>query len=414
MGFATLPLTIAQDSTRMVKQKSLSSKADDVERMLKKGAAPKTIAKKYEEIGQDFKLNGQNSKAIQYFNKAVEYYNKAKLKEEASRVLREIAKIQEVNLDYDAAAGNYEKAANAGNSSISRSDAARMNAPSTASKISYNQQSIEMIQSQQVDDIPIQDQVFTYSNQATLLESTGKKEEAISYSKEALKVLEDKSQTDDTREIAQMKIQVSHQLSDLYLKNEQFDQAINTAITTRQIALESGDMRLIVESSEDLSALYLRNNDSNNALLILKDAYRMAMNSGRTTDARLALSALINYFSDQRDTESQLFFYEDFTNQLETLIARDSSLLDEKIFYAKEERIEQLEIERALQDELLDQSRNFNYGLVVFFVALFLASAFLFWSFMIFQFSVESTIFCFFLFYFPYFGQIHLGLSALN
>jgi len=372
----------AQDSSRIVKQKSLSSRADEVERLLKKGAEPKVIAQKYEEIGREFKLNGQNNKAIQYFNKAVEYYNKAKLKDDASRVLREIAQIQEVNLDFEAAADNYEKSAIVGNSAISKTDAQRVSAPSNESKIAINQRNIENIREKETDEVALNDRVLTYSNQATLLESTGKTAEALSYSKEALQILEDKSTAKDSREFTQMKVQLSNQLSDLYLKNEQIDNAISTAIASRQMALESGDMALVVKSSADLSELYMKNKEPDNALLVLKDAYRMALNSGRTLDARLALTALIKHFSEQDDTEAKLFFYQDFVSQLETLIARDSSMLDEKIFYAKEERIEQLEKERALQDELLDQSRNFNYGLVVFFVALFLASAFLYWSLM--------------------------------
>jgi LytS/YehU family sensor histidine kinase len=68
--------------------------------------------------------------------------------------------------------------------------------------------------------------------------------------------------------------------------------------------------------------------------------------------------------------------------QLDELIRRDSSMIDQKIFQAKEERIEQLEKERALQNQLLVQTRNWNYGIITFFVVLFLASSFLFWSFM--------------------------------
>lgn len=375
----------AQDTSKVYKKEKvskLSSKADDVERLLKKGAEPKVIAQKYEEIGREFKLNGQNNKAIQYFNKAVEYYNKAKLKDDSARILREIAQMQEQKDNLLEAAEAYEMSAAMSNSVISRNDAARVQAPSTESKILYNQQNIDNYKGASAKDYIEEEKALAYQTQAKLLQEVGKKEEALNYSKEALQILENKKNGAPTAEVQRMKIEVSGQIAELYNNTNQFDQALNTAVDTRQLALQSGDLSMIVKSTSDLADLYRQNQEPDNALLVLKDTYRMALQSGRTLDARSALIELVKHFAVEDDFDAQLFFYQDFIGQLETLIARDSSMLDEKIFYAKEERIEQLEKERALQDELLGQSRNFNYGLVAFFVALFLASAFLFWSLM--------------------------------
>jgi two-component system, sensor histidine kinase YesM len=375
----------AQDTSKVYKKEKsskLSSKADEVERLLKKGAEPKVIAQKYEEIGRDFKRNNQNNKAIQYYNNAVEYYNKAKLKDDAARILREIAQMQEQKENLQEAAAAYEMSATMSNSAVSRNDAARVQAPSTESKILYNQQNIDSYNSASADDFVEAEKALAYQTQAKLLQEVGKKEEALNFSKEALQILENKKNGAPTAEVQRMKIEVSSQIAELYNNTNQFDQALNTALDTRQLALQSGDLSMIVTSTSDLADLYRQNQEPDNALLVLKDTYRMALQSGRTLDARSALIALVKHFDVEEDFDAQLFFYQDFIGQLETLIARDSSMLDEKIFYAKEERIEQLEKERALQDELLDQSRNFNYGLVAFFVALFLAAAFLFWSLM--------------------------------
>ena len=376
----------AQDSSKVLKKEQkgkLSSKADEVEMLLKKGAESKIIAAKYEEIARDFKFSGQTNRAIQYFKKAEEYYNKAKMKDASARVLREIAQLQESKQELEDAYITYEKSAEISNSTMSRNDASRVAAPTAESKIQFNQQNIDKIREKDTDlNLSAEEVALTFSNQAKLYDEVGKKEEAIKYKKEAIQVLNEKQVPNGNLETKKMKVDLSSQLAELYAKNQQYDEALQAALEAQTMAKKSGEPSLFVQSSIDLADLYSQNSDSENALLVLKDAYRMALKSGRTKDARMALQALIRHFSEQKDDDSQLYFYNDFIGQLDNLIARDSSLLDEKIFYAKEERIEQLEKERALQDELLDQSRNFNYGLVVFFVALFLASAFLYWSLM--------------------------------
>lgn len=374
----------AQDSTKIPRQKNLSTQADDVEVLLKKGAEPKTIAEKYEEIGRTFKLNGQNEKAIQYFQKAADYYKKAKSKDDASRLLREIAQMRERKEELKEAVELYEQASSLSNSVLNKNDAVRASVPDAESKIIINQQNLNALPPEMSNDLEVQEKAINLSNQAKLYDEIGKKENALTYSIAALNVLESKGTMamGNSKEITKMKIEVNAQIAELYLKNQQFDDALMALKRARELALESGDLALIVQSSADLAEIYKSNNDREKALFILKDAYRLALNSGRTLDARKALLSLVKYYHEGQDIDSQLFFYADFIEQLETLIARDSSMLDEKIFFAKEERIEQLEKERALQDELLSQSRNFNFGLIVFFVALTIVSIFLLWSFM--------------------------------
>jgi hypothetical protein len=44
--------------------------ADELETLLKNKAKPELIAAKYEQLAREFKVKGDNNKAIQYFNKA--------------------------------------------------------------------------------------------------------------------------------------------------------------------------------------------------------------------------------------------------------------------------------------------------------------------------------------------------------
>jgi len=205
---------------------------------------------------------------------------------------------------------------------------------------------------------------------------------AQDYRAEAFQVVSQANLDNPRPELVVLQSKISADLAQNYVKQNRFEDAIMAVNASRELAIQTGNVQLAVENSIKLADLYLQSDQFEKGLLILKDAYRLALSVGRTMDARAALLALNTYFQKNKDTESQLFFYEDFVKQLDELIRRDSSMIDQKIFLAKEERIEQLEKERALQGQLLLQTRNWNYGIIVFFLVLLVASAFLLWSLM--------------------------------
>jgi two-component system sensor histidine kinase YesM len=374
-------MLFAQDTTRVIKQQSLSTMADEIERLLKEGASSSVLAKKYEALAREFKIQNQPERAINYYNKAAEHYKLAKMNDDASRMYREIAKLNEAQMDMPAAAQNYNSAAKLSKPAMNSNDAARVAAPSVEEKIQANDHNYRLIQSDSKLYEAEEVAVVLY-NQGSLKEEAGFAVEAQSLKMDAFQLVSTANIDTPRPELVALQSKIGADLADDFVKQNRMDDAIKTMIVSRDLAFQTKNVQLAVENSIKLADLYLQSNQYEQGLLTLKEAYRLALSVGRTLDARAALLALNAYFLKNKDTESQLFFYEDFVRQLDELIRRDSSMIDQKIFQAKEERIEQLEKERTLQNQLLVQTRNWNYGIITFFVVLFLASSFLFWSFM--------------------------------
>ena len=374
-------MLFAQDTTNIPKQQSLSSMADEIEKLLKQGAPSSVLGKKYEALAREFKIQNQPDKAILYYNKAAEHYKSAKMNDDASRMFREVAKLQEAQMDMPAAAQNYNSAASLAQPTVNRNDAYRVSAPSVDDRIQANENNAGLFEADALNE-PVEEIVTVMYNQSALLDQAGRNAEAQSYKIEAWNVVTQANLTEPKPELVALQTKISSDLADDFMKENRIDDAINTVNASRELAIQTGNIQLTVENSIKLADLYLQSDQFEQGLLTLKDAYRLALSVGRTMDARAALMALNDYFEKNKDPESQLFFYEDFINQLDQLILRDSSMIDQKVFQAKEERIEQLEKERALQGQLLLQTRNWNYGIIVFFLVLLVASAFLLWSFM--------------------------------
>jgi two-component system sensor histidine kinase YesM len=374
-------MLFAQDTTKVPKQQSLSAMADEIEKLLKEGAPSSVLGKKYEALAREFKIQNQPDKAIFYYTKAAEHYQSAKMKDDASRMYREIAKLQESQMDMPGAAMNYSNAGLVNNSQQNRTDAIRVSAPSIEQKIQAADDNYRLIEADR-DNYDLEEVAVGIYNQGSMKEEAGFAVEAQSLKLDAFQLVSTANLETPRPELVALQSKIGADLADDFVKQNRMDDAIKTMMVSRDLAFQTGNVQLAVENSIKLADLYLQSDQFEKGLLILKDAYRLALSVGRTMDARAALLALNTYFQKNKDTESQLFFYEDFVRQLDELIRRDSSMIDQKIFLAKEERIEQLEKERMLQNQLLVQTRNWNYGIITFFVVLLLASSFLFWSFM--------------------------------
>jgi len=73
---------------------------------------------------------------------------------------------------------------------------------------------------------------------------------------------------------------------------------------------------------------------------------------------------LSDYYKKQGNKTKAIELYDQFLNDFDRLVQADSSLVDAKIFQVTEEKIKQLEKERALKDELITKKNKFNYVLI--------------------------------------------------
>ncbi len=96
----------------------------------------------------------------------------------------------------------------------------------------------------------------------------------------------------------------------------------------------------------------------------MQEAYNVAVDNGQTLNAKNSLESLVEQYTKTKQPQKALEAYADFMNRLESLVKGDSTLIDDKFFHVQEEKIVQLEKERALKDELILKQNKFNYVLI--------------------------------------------------
>ena len=103
---------------------------------------------------------------------------------------------------------------------------------------------------------------------------------------------------------------------------------------------------------------------SEEAIKLLKNAYGIALEKGHTLEAQKSVKRLDSLYNIANNTNASIQLYRDFLGKLPNLVAKDRSLVDNKILEDTEQRISQLEKERELKDELIRKKNVFNYSLI--------------------------------------------------
>lgn len=342
-----------QGNTSKLKEKSSS-----VEKSLKKGESGNDVAKKYEILAKELFDYKDYSKAEEYQQKAVDVYKKNKNKDKLADALRTLAKIQEAQNKTTDAIESYDNASKnsrlTNQSSLNTSDVKRLksnNNPDEKSKsINSKIQNLKTNSSNNKEDI-----VDAYKQMAEVNIEQKNTTKAIENYNNALSNV-----TNNTSEANNIKSEIA----DLYAKNNELDQAISIKNTVVQNADSFKNVTQQIEKRQELAKLYILKNDNNKALQLIQEAYNLALNKGKTIEAKNTLIQLIDYFKSKKDDKKTLELYENFLLKLESLIKSDSSLIDRKLFELTDSKIKQLEKEKSLQDELISKKNAFNYFLI--------------------------------------------------
>ncbi len=118
------------------------------------------------------------------------------------------------------------------------------------------------------------------------------------------------------------------------------------------------------QSDSGLADIYIKKNDPEEAVSLLKNAYGIALNKGHTMEAQKSVKKLDSLYAISGNTDASVHLYRDFLGRLPDLVSKDRSLVDNKILADTEERVSQLEKEKELKDELIRKKNVFNYGLI--------------------------------------------------
>jgi two-component system sensor histidine kinase YesM len=346
---------MAQDSikTKMSKS-SVSKKAKEVEQTLSK-SNPENTADKYVELANELDKKGDYAKAEDYLKRALPIYQKQKSKDKIASTTRSIAQIQEKQNKVDDAIKNYqsasEEAVNVGFSRVNSNDASRLQNKNPRIQADYLESNIKILEKEGKKE----EAAEAYIQKAVVDLKSENKEMAIENYEKAIAVSKDKPE-----EVLKIKSEISK----VYASENNLDKAIEITKNTISEAEKIGSVSQQIEQQQTLADLYFKNENQDDAIVLLEETYNLALKNGRTFDAKKAMLALSDYYREKGNQSKAIELYDQFLNDFDRMIQADSSLVDAKIFQVTEEKIKQLEKERALKDELITKKSKFNYVLI--------------------------------------------------
>lgn len=346
---------MAQDSIKTkVNKSSVSKKAKEVEQTLSK-SNPESTADKYVELANELDKKGDYAKAEDYLKRALPIYQKQKNKDKIASTTRSIAQMQEKQNKVDDAIKNYQSASeesvNVGYSRVNSNDASRLQNKNPRIQADYLDSNIKILEKEGKKE----EAAEVYKQKAVVDLKSENKEMAIENYEKAIAVSKDKPE-----EVLKIKSEISK----VYASENNLDKAIEITKNTISEAEKIGSVSQQIEQQQTLADLYFKNENQDDAIVLLEETYNLALKNGRTFDAKKAMLALSDFYRKKGNQAKAIELYDQFLNDFDRMIQADSSLVDAKIFQVTEEKIKQLEKERALKDELITKKNKFNYVLI--------------------------------------------------
>jgi two-component system sensor histidine kinase YesM len=310
----------------------------------------------YEGLAKEYISKKDYEKAEKYYLKAKEAFSKLnKSDEDVARVTRGLAKAQEAQHKEGEAIQNFEQSSNSSNYSNTRklntNDAQRLR---NNANPDFQEQSLK-------DNITILEQEGKQSEVAESYKQLGDIQvqqnnlpEALQNYKAAI------AQTSDPQEM----VELNKQIADVYTSGGEIDKAIEVQKQLLSAPELNKDVPSKIKQIQNLAAFYNQHNDTEQALTLLKESYELALKENRTVDAKNSLEALVKIYNQIGTPQKSIEIYQSFLNRLENLLLADSSLVDVKLLQATEEKIQQLENEKGLKDQLIEKKNKFNYFLI--------------------------------------------------
>lgn len=313
-------------------------------------------ADSYYNIGETFFNDRNFSKSEEYFLKSKNLYEKLNDKQNLEKVIRKLAQSQENQNKLKSAQSNYQKASKIGYSKSKRSlnanDASRLSSPAPENKAEAIQNNIQISEKENNK----QDLAASYSQMADVnIENRNipKAEENLNTAYQISK-----------EQAPQQALAINQKLTNFYVDNKDFDKAIEAKRSVLKENFVKENSQKKVEQIQELAEIYIKKNDPKEAIVLLKNAYDIALQKGHTLEAQKSVKKLDSLYNISENTNASVQLYRDFLGKLPDLVSKDRSLVDNKILEDTEQRISQLEQEKKLKDELIRKKNIFNYSLI--------------------------------------------------
>ncbi|QQQ29928.1 histidine kinase [Chryseobacterium indoltheticum] len=313
-------------------------------------------AESYYNIGETFFNDRNFSKSEEYFIKSKNIYEKLNDKQNLEKVIRKLAQSQENQNKLKSAQSNYQKASKIGYSKSKRSlnanDASRLSSPASENKAEAIQSNIHISEKENNK----QDLAASYSQMADVNIENKNIPQAEENLNTAYQISKEQA--------PQQALAINQKLTNFYVDNKDFDKAIEAKKSVLKENFVKENSQKKVEQIQELAEIYIKKNDPKEAIVLLKNAYEIALQKGHTLEAQKSVKKLDSLYNISENTDASVKLYRDFLGKLPDLVSKDKSLVDNKILEDTEQKISQLLQEKKLKDELIRKKNIFNYSLI--------------------------------------------------
>ena len=346
----------ADSSAALLHSSSVNSASARLIKSLRENKSPEEIAGNYYDLSQELKKTGDFSKAELYMSKAIQLLSENKKVKNIAVYYRELAKIQELQKKNKDASGSYEKAAELSSDSIqkrlNKNDATRLKHKSSPKfELDYLNQNAVILSNSNNQKEKLQNLTQRANTNIALNQNSL----ALDNYREALNTVDSNSESS---------ILIKSDMAVLMAATNDHENAIALQKEAVKESQNNTSVETQVEQLRNLSALYFKADSSAAGLAVLEDAYELAIEKGNLEEAKESLRALAAYYQKNRENQKALELYRSFLDRLETLISKDSSVIDRSVFLINEGRISELEQQQALKDELIQRKNRHNYALI--------------------------------------------------
>lgn len=313
-------------------------------------------AESYYNIGESYFKAGNYSKSEEYFLKSKNIYEKINDRKNLEKVTRKLAQSQENQNKLKSALSNYESASKIGYSraarNINSNDVSRISAPTSVQKAEAIRSNLVISEKENNKE----DLATGYSQMAEVNIENKNIPKAEENLNTAYKISKE--------EAPQQALAINQKLTDFYVENKNFDKAIEAKKSVLKENFVKENSQKKVEQIQELAEIYIKKNDPKEAIALLRNAYDIALQKGHTLEAQKTVKKLDSLYQTTQNIDALVNLYRDFLGKLPDLVSKDKSLVDEKILEDTEMKIEQLEQEKKLKDELIRKKNMFNYSLI--------------------------------------------------
>lgn len=339
-------------------QSKLKKASGKIESGFKKNN-PDTLAQGYYDLGADFYGKGDLVKSEYYFKKSKELYGNTGDAEGLARSSRALAQVQEDMHKDKEAVGNYAtardntfKTGDMPASTINANDIRRLN-----SKDSFQVQ--ESLLAQNLKSGMVRNDtneiISNFSRMGSFNQLNSNTGKALDAYNNAYRF---------SRNNPVQASNLNQKITDLYLEKKDFKGAIEAKQELLNEQFVQNSTRLQAKEINSLAGIYLLQKEDSTAESLLWESYRLSVQNGHTLEARAAVGKLDSLFRNSGRKDASLQLYTDFLRSMPLVIEKDSSISDNRLIAETELRIQELETEKALKDDLIRRKNVFNYWLI--------------------------------------------------